>query len=55
MKQQVLSCIETRRSVRSYEAKQIPDDMRDEILKAAVYAPSGSNKSKLAVYGDSKP
>ena len=43
MKQQVLSCIETRRSVRSYEAKQIPDDMRDEILKAAVYAPSGSN------------
>ncbi|MFQ9440315.1 MAG: hypothetical protein ACLR13_04125 [Acutalibacteraceae bacterium] len=26
MKQQVLSCIETRRSVRSYEAKQIPDD-----------------------------
>ena len=43
MKQQVLSCIETRRSVRSYEAKQIPDNKRDEILKAAVYAPSGSN------------
>ncbi len=43
MKQQVLSCIETRRSVRSYESKQIPDDMRDEILKAAIYAPSGSN------------
>ena len=34
MKHQVLSCIKTRRSVRSYEAKQIPDDMRDEILKA---------------------
>ena len=43
MKQQVLSCIETRRSVRSYELKQIPDNLRDEILKVAVYAPSGSN------------
>lgn len=34
MKQQVLSCIETRRSVRSYESKQIPDDMRDRDIKS---------------------
>lgn len=39
----VLSCIETRRSVRSYEEQQITNEMRDAILKAAVYAPSGSN------------
>lgn len=43
MKHEVLSCIETRRSIRSYEELQITNDMRDAILKAAVYAPSGSN------------
>ncbi len=43
MEQQVLSCMETRRSVRCYEEKQIPNKKRDLILKAAVYAPSGSN------------
>jgi len=33
----------TRRSIRSYTKEQIPEEKLDAILKAATYAPSGSN------------
>ncbi len=35
--------IATRRSVRSYQSKQIPDDVLERVLEAGRIAPSGSN------------
>ena len=32
-----------RRSVRSYKAEQVPDDLLDQVLEAGIYAPSGMN------------
>lgn len=39
----VLNNITTRRSIRSYSTKQIPDEFLDIIINAAIYAPSGGN------------
>lgn len=38
-----LNCIQTRRSVRKYKAKDVPDDLLFEILDAARWAPSSGN------------
>ena len=43
MENQVIQNILERRSIRSYKPDQITDEQRDLILKAATYAPSGSN------------
>ena len=32
-----------RRAVRSYETRQVPDDLLDAVLEAGLYAPSGMN------------
>lgn len=32
-----------RRSVRSYEDRQVPDELLDQVLEAGLYAPSGMN------------
>jgi nitroreductase len=40
---EIIENILTRRSIRSYTEKQIADDDLNLILKAAIYAPSGSN------------
>ena len=37
----------TRRSVRSYQAKQVPDELLDQVLSAGLYAPSGMNNQKV--------
>ena len=40
---QVLKTIKSRRSVRKYQSRQIRDDELENILEAAIYAPSGHN------------
>lgn len=41
MKSEVLDCIKTRRSIRKFEAKPVPQDKLDAILEAGTYAPTG--------------
>lgn len=41
---EVLKNIKSRRSIRSFVTKQIKDEELNEILEAAIYAPSGMNK-----------
>ncbi len=43
MNNEVLDCIQTRRSVRDFKETQISEEELNRILNAAVYAPSGSN------------
>jgi Nitroreductase len=43
MENQVLDCILSRRSVRSFKQEQISNGELNSILQAAVWAPSGSN------------
>ena len=44
MKNPVLECIYTRRSVRDYLNKPVPKEIIDELLAAAVMAPSAMNR-----------
>ncbi len=37
---EVLNCLETRRSCRAYRPEQIPEAVLQEILQAGLYAPS---------------
>jgi nitroreductase len=39
-----LDCIHTRRSIRKYEDKGVPDDLIKQILEAAMTAPSAGNQ-----------
>lgn len=39
----ILDCILTRRSIRNYQETQVSEEDLNQILNAAVYAPSGSN------------
>lgn len=43
MKDQVLSCIKSRRSIRRFKQEQIEDSQLNVLLEAAIWAPSGSN------------
>lgn len=36
-----------RRSVRKYTAKQVPDDLLDQVLEAGLYAPTGMNTQNI--------
>lgn len=50
-----VDAILTRRSIRSYQAKQIPEDALETILTAGQYAPSGMNQqSAKAIVVQSK-
>lgn len=40
---ETLECIESRRSIRKYKKKEIPDDILNKILEAAIHAPSAGN------------
>lgn len=44
-----MECLLTRRSVRSYEEKQVPRELLDKVLEAGVYAPSAMGRQS-AVY-----
>ena len=39
-----IECIHTRRSIRKYEDKDVPDDLIKQILEAAMTAPSAGNQ-----------
>ena len=41
---ETIKTLMTRRSVRSYKDTPVPDDVLNEILTAAEYAPSGKNR-----------
>lgn len=41
---EVMNAILTRRSIRKFTADPIPDDVMDDIVKAALHAPSGMGK-----------
>jgi nitroreductase len=40
---EVFECIVSRRSVRNYEKKDVPDELIGQILEAAIHAPSAGN------------
>lgn len=54
MNNEVLKCLEERRSVRKYKDEQISDAQLEAILKAGLYAPTGMNKQSpiMAVFQD---
>ena len=39
-----IELLKQRRSVRSYESRQIPEEILDQILEAGTYAPTGMNR-----------
>ena len=45
----VIESLLTRRSVRKYEDKQLPDDVLDTILNVGLYAPSGMNNQETVM------
>ena len=51
---EVLNCLETRRSCRTYRPEQVPEEALQEILRAGLYAPSGMGRQsvKLLVVQD---
>ena len=44
MENSVIKAIETRRSVRSFSQKAIPEELLDAVLKAGTYAPTGGGR-----------
>lgn len=54
MNNEVLTCLEERRSVRKYKDEQISDAQLEAILRAGLYAPTGMNKQSpvMAVFQD---
>jgi nitroreductase len=42
-KECVMDCIKTRRSIRDYQDKEIPNEIIKEIIDAGIYAPNGLN------------
>ena len=51
---EVLNCLETRRSCRAYRPEQVPEEALQEILRTGLYAPSGMGRQsvKLLVVQD---
>ena len=55
MTNEVLKCIETRRSVRRYRPEQIKDDELEAILRAGTYAASGMGRQSVKLIVLQKP
>lgn len=49
MENNVLQVIETRRSVRSFSQKAIPEELLDAVLRAGTYAPTGGGRQSPAI------
>lgn len=49
MKNEVLSCLETRRSCRSFRKEQVKDEELNAILEAGLFAPSGMNRQSTVI------
>ena len=52
---EVLNCLETRRSVRKYLPKQITDAELEAVLRAGIYAPSGMGRQSPKIVVLQKP
>ena len=44
---EVLNSLKTRRSIRAYTDRQVPDELLDQVLEAGLYAASGMNNQKV--------
>ena len=55
MENEVLKCLETRRSVRAYLPKQVDEPTLDAILKAGTYAATGMGKQSPKIIVLQKP
>ena len=44
---EVLNCLETRRSCRAYRPEQVPEEALQEILRTGLYAPSGMGRQSV--------
>lgn len=55
MENEVLKCLETRRSVRTYLPKQVDEPTLDAILKAGTYAATGMGKQSPKIIVLQKP
>lgn len=49
MKDKTLELIKTRRSVRSYEDKKVPEELLNKVLEAGTYAPTGRGKQSPVI------
>lgn len=49
MKNEVLSCLETRRSCRNFKKEQVRDEELKAILEAGLFAPSGMNRQSAVI------
>ncbi len=49
MTNDVLDCLETRRSIRKYQDKQVDEEALEAILKAGTYAPTGAGKQSPVI------
>ncbi len=47
---ETLKAILTRRSIRKYSEKNIPEEYYEILLRAAMHAPSGTEPATLAFY-----
>ena len=46
---EMLELIKTRRSVRAYQRDMVPRELIDQIVEAALYAPSGMNRQPVII------
>ncbi len=49
MANEVIECLKNRRSIRKYKSEQISDEQLQQILDAAVYAPTGAGKQSPVI------
>ncbi len=49
MTNETLECLETRRSIRKYQSKQVDEEALEAALKAATYAPSGAGRQSPVI------
>ena len=52
---EVMNAILTRRSIRKFTADPIPAEVLEDLVKAALHAPSGMGKQTWQVYRGHKP
>jgi len=55
MTNEVLECLETRRSVRAYEPRQVEEEKLEAVLKAGTYAASGMGRQAAKIIVLQKP
>ncbi len=49
MANEVIDCLKTRRSIRKYKDEQVAEDQLQQILDAAVYAPTGAGRQSPVI------